>query len=70
MLTNWNIDLANYSANTSMHHFWGTLMLNIVDSNGHGVQNQLYNQVPESASMMRLGFGIAGMAGLRRIIKK
>jgi hypothetical protein len=51
-------------------HSWGTQVLNIVDGNGHGEQNQLYNQVPEPAAMMLLGFGLASMAGLRRITKK
>jgi hypothetical protein len=60
--TAWLADLTTYNNNTALQHqWWRTEVLNIVDSNGQDVQNQLYH-VPEPSLLILLGIGISGFA--------
>jgi hypothetical protein len=69
--TAWANDLKNYNNQAlGLQHSWGTQVLNIVDASGHGVQNQLYNQVPEPGTMLLFGSGLLALAGFRRFAKK
>lgn len=68
--TLWASDLNAYNTTSTLReHSWGTQVINIVE-NGHDVQNQLYNQVPEPSALLLIGFGLVGVAMVRRKIKK
>ena len=62
----WDTDLLTYNITDTMHHSWGTQVINIVDGNFYDIQNQLYNQVPEPSTVILMGTGLACLVGLRR----
>jgi hypothetical protein len=66
--TLWANDLAYYSSNSQLQsHSWGTKVLNIVDSNGNDIQNQLYH-VPEPATILLLGIAFGAIALSKRMM--
>jgi hypothetical protein len=69
--TPWQTALANYISDPTLNgRSYGTLVLNLVDSNGYDVQNQLYNVsgVPEPTLILLLGIGLgsASLAAFRK----
>ncbi len=57
---------------TTLNNSSGIQVLNLVDSNGCGVQNHLFHQVPEPAAivLLLLGCCLVAIAGLRWKVKK
>lgn len=66
----WSNDLAFYTATDSMHHLWGTKVINLIGANGQDIQNQLYNPVPEPSTFLLLGLGLAGAFAFRKRSRK
>ncbi|MDA8170919.1 MAG: PEP-CTERM sorting domain-containing protein [Nitrospiraceae bacterium] len=61
----WDTDLITYDNTPSMHHSWGTGVINIASAMDGGnfygpdIQNQLYSEVPEPATFLLFGAGLA-----------